>query len=65
MQKTLFSKILWLNKHESFCIKSMEKFQLRIKAAVCNFWYSYGNKVSIFQENSKNTQIQVNILPFS
>ena len=36
------------------------------KRIACNFWYSnFGNKVSIFQEYSKNTQIQVNILPFS
>ena len=33
---------------------------------VCNFLSSnFRNKVSIFQEYSKNTQIQVNILPFS
>ena len=32
---------------------------------VCNFSSSnFRNNVSIFQENSKNTQIQVNILPF-
>ena len=33
---------------------------------VCNFWSSnFRNNVSIFQEHGKNTQTQVNILPFS
>ena len=32
----------------------------------CNFLFSYfRNNVFIFQEHNKNTQIQVNILPFS
>ena len=37
------------------------EFWFPVKAAYSNF----GNKVSIFQEYSKNTLIQVNILPFS
>ena len=39
---------------------------VRQSCIVCNFWSSnFRNKVSIFQEYSKNTQIQVNSLPFS
>ena len=33
---------------------------------VCNFWsFHFRNNVSIFQEHSKNTKIQVYILPIS
>ena len=43
-----------------------EKQFYALSCIVCNFWSSnFRNKVSIFQEYSKNTQIQVNILPFS
>ena len=37
-----------------------------LSCIVCNFWsFYFRNYVSIFQEHSKNTKIQVYILPFS
>ena len=49
------------------CFFSNPKDFKRLKSCiVCYFWsFNFRNKFSIFQEYSKNTQIQVNILPFS
>ena len=44
----------------------MKKYQFLNKSIWIYISGNYfGNKVSIFQEYSRNTQIQVNILPFS
>ena len=53
--------ISYLKVHFYLC----NKIFLTQSCIVCNFSYShFGKKVSIIQENSKNTQIQVKFLPF-